>query len=360
LPWELGIPDDYEVEIAAERGGKSRDGVLPARLRFRTVEVPGQLPLGASDLAFGSLHLDIKNDEDENARREEVVRGIIGKPFPLQRTVVAVYVPVRDDPPLLEADPLSRGLNSALRNLNAWLISLGVLYDDRVRPLSVGDLAPAIPVIPVGIANGKLRHGKSELFHLRKYPEDVRRYDLAEMDQVERMLQIVASEEGLSSFYELVQRAGSARRASRDREAVIDYATAGELFITTMLSVIGEGRVDPPKLKNLLEGPFHDRSVHLCRLLNVPSEPDDPESPLFYWWMHCYTQRNQIVHEGADSMAALSEVARIGLVQMVVDIREAMRRDPHLVALASMIQWGKRVDHTGGGGDSEPDPLPRL
>jgi hypothetical protein len=240
------------------------------------------------------------------------------------------------------------------------LISLGVLYDDRVRPISIGDLAAAIPVIPVTLANGDRKHGESELFHLRGYPEEVRSYDAAQMDQVERMLRIVASEEGLSSFYELVQRAGSARRASRDREAVIDYATAGELFLTTVLRVAGERRLDPPKLKNLLDGPFYDRAVHLCRLLGVASEPKDSESPLFYWWLHCYSQLNEIVHRGADSMAALSEVARIGLVQMVVDIREAIRRDPGLADLAPMIQWGKRVDHTNEGGDSEPDPLPPL
>jgi hypothetical protein len=360
LPWGLGTPDDLQVEIAAGEEGGPTYGIPPTRLRFRTVEVPGQLPLAASDLAFGSLHLDVVTTEDEKVRREEIAREIIGKPFPLQKTVVAAYVPTDDDPPLLKSRPLSKGLSLALRSLNAWLISLGVLYDDRVRPISIGDLAPAIPVMPVLLVHGVRKHGESELFHLRKYPEKTRTYDLAEMDQVERMLQIVSSEEGLSSFYELVQRAGSARRASRDREAVIDYATAGELFITTILRVIGERRLDPSKLENLMAGPFHDRAFHMCRVLDVASDPEDSESPLFYWWLHCYSQRNQIVHKGANSMAALSEVARIGLVQMVVDVREAMRRTPDLADLASMIQWGKRVDHTGGESDSEPDPLPPL
>lgn len=355
MPWELGVPDDLHVGITSGKEGP--DGGVPStQLRFRTVEVPGQLPLAASDLAFGSLHLDTETSEDQKVQREELARETIARGFSLQRTVVAAYVPA-DDPPRLKSEPLTRGLDLALRSLNSWLISLGVLYDDRVRPISIGDLAPAIPVMPVTFVEGIPKHGKSELFLLQKYPE-VRKHGSAEMEQVERMLQIVASEKGLSSFYELVQRAGSARRASRDREAVIDYATAGELFITTMLRVIGERRLDPLKLKNLMEGPFHDRAIHLCRMLNVESVPKDSESPLFYWWLHCYSQRNEIVHKGADSLAALSEAARIGLVQMVVDIREAIRRSPDLADLASMIQWGKRVDHTGGGSDSEPDPLP--
>ena len=175
------------------------------------------------------------------------------------------------------------------------------------------------------------------------------------------MLEIVASKEGLASFYELIQRAGSARRADRHREAVIDYATAGELFITTMLDQVGARRnLSAEKLTNFRTGPFKDRARKLCRMLNVPPEPDDPDSPLFYWWMHCYEQRHGIVHRGADSIGMLSEAARIGTVTMVVDIREAIRGDTELSDLGSTILWGRRVDETGEGHDSEPDLPPSV
>jgi hypothetical protein len=142
---------------------------------------------------------------------------------------------------------------------------------------------------------------------------------------------------------------------------VNDYATAGEIFITTMLSVVGEGcEMEPSKLANILAGPFKDRALHLCRLLDLSEDPEDGDSPLFFWWMHCYQQRNGIVHRGADSMAPFSEGARIGLVQLIVDIREAVRRDDDLADLGAMILWGRRIDHTGGDGNSEPDPLPPL
>jgi hypothetical protein len=117
---------------------------------------------------------------------------------------------------------------------------------------------------------------------------------------------MVSSGSGLSSFYELVQRAGSSRRAHRHREAVIDYATAGELFITEMLFAIGERRsMDEGRLANLRNGAFKDRALHLCRQLDLPDDPKDPHSPLFFWWAHCYLQRNRLVHEGADSIAML-------------------------------------------------------
>jgi hypothetical protein len=315
--------------------------------------------LAASDLAFGAFDRDAEVSEEEKLRREEVVERLVGTPFFERRTVVLAYVQSDRDPPPMESEPLTEALDAALMVLNAWLISVGVLYNDRLRPISVGDLPPAIPVMTAQLVDAKFEHGPSTFFDLRKQQESPRVFAGRELEQAERMLSIVASEEGLASFYELIGRAGSARRAHRHREAVVDYATAGELFITAMLEVTGERRrVDPTKLQNLLTGSFKDRALHLCRLLEVPEDPGDADSPLFYWWLHCYRQRNWIVHEGADSMAGLSEAARIGLVQMVVDIREAIRADTELADLASMILWGRRVDHTGGGGDSEPDPAP--
>lgn len=140
---------------------------------------------------------------------------------------------------------------------------------------------------------------------------------------------------------------------------MVDYRTAGELLITTLLCVVGERRgVEPKKLENLLNGPFKDRAVHLCRLLGVPDDPDDPNCPLFLWWLHCYRQRNGIVHRGARSIGMLSEAARIGMVSIVVDVREAIRADEQMADIASLIRWGYRVDETGAGRDSYPDQPP--
>ena len=364
LPWAVGVPDDYVLNrpVARERPASLGSTSSPlCRLRFRTVDVPTQLPLAASDLAFGGFDRDAEASEEEKIRREEVTEGIVAKPFLERRTVVVAYVSSDEDPPRLESEPLSKALTVALGGLNAWLISVGILYNDRLRPISLGDLPPAVPVMRARLVGTEFEHGPSELFELRKQHEPPRMYGEQELERAERILMIVASEEGLSTFYELVGRAGSARRAHRHREAVIDYATAGELFITAMLEALGKRcGVENTTLANLLTGSFKDRARHLCRLLGVPEDPGDSDSPLFYWWLHCYRQRNWIVHEGADSMAGLSEVARIGLVQMVVEIREAIRADAELADLASMILWGRRVDHTSSGGDSEPDPPPPV
>lgn len=349
LPWDLGVPDDYEVVAGGEEW-----------LRFRTVEVRTQLPLAASDLAFGRLEQDGELPRKERRRRERKRREMTETPFTRHRTVAAVYVSSEDDPPRFEAEPLSRAFGTALDKLNDWLISLGILRDDRLRPIGIGDLPEAIPVMPAAMIDGEPRHGSGQMFELRDLSLDKRELEPDDLEQAERMLEIIASKEGLASFFELVQRAGSARRADRHREAVIDYATAGELFITTMLDQVGVRRaVSAEKLTNFREGPFKDRAQKLCRLLNVPAEPGDPDSPIFYWWMHCYEQRHGIVHRGTDSIGMLSEAARIGTVTMVVDIREAIRGDAALADLGSMILWGRRVDETGEGHDSMPDLPPR-
>jgi hypothetical protein len=122
-----------------------------------------------------------------------------------------------------------------------------------------------------------------------------------------------------------------------------------------MMSVIGERReMEHSKLANILRGPFKDRVRHLCRQLDLPEDPEGKDSPMLFWWMHCYQHRNEIVHRGADSMAPLSEAARIGLVQMVVDIREAIRNDNALADLGAMILWGRRIDDTGRGEAQSP------
>jgi hypothetical protein len=128
--------------------------------------------------------------------------------------------------------------------------------------------------------------------------------------------------------------------------------------MTSLLSMVGERRgSDATKLENLMDGPFKDRVIHLCRQLGVLEDPEDPKSPMFLWWLHCYKQRNGIVHEGARSLGMFSEAARIGMVTMVVNIREAIRADEQIADIASLIRWGYRVDETGGE-DSYPDPPP--
>lgn len=358
LPWDLGIPDDHEVGPPALAGrGKGEEG--SRWLRLRTVEVPAQLPLAASDLAFGDLSGDEASSASERQERAAAVKGFVDKPFLVRRTVAVVHVQCERELPLSKSDEIADALRRGLKALNDFLVSLGVLFNDRIRPISVDELPPLLPVMSARRSGGIFRHGPSQLIPLRNPHEETQPLTTKEMQQVERMLAIVSSDEGLASFYEIIQRAGSARRAGRHREAVNDYATAGEIFITTMLSVVGERReMEPSKLANILAGPFKDRALHLCRLLGLPENPEDGDSPLFFWWMHCYQQRNGIVHHGADSMAPFSEGARIGLVQLVVDIREAVRHDDDLVDLGAMILWGRRIDHTGSGGDSEPDPVP--
>lgn len=359
LPWDLGVPDDHEVGPPALAGREEEQG--PCWLRFRTVEVPAQLPLAASDLAFGDLSGDETSSVSEREERAAAVRGFVGQPFLVRRTVAVVYVECERELSLAMSDVMAEDLRRGLKALNDFLVSLGVLFNDRVRPISVDELPPMLPVMFAQRSGDLFRHGPSQLLPVRNPKEETQSRTSEEMQRVARMLAIVSADEGLASFYEIIQRAGSARRAGRHREAVNDYATAGEIFITTMLRAVGERReVEPSKLANILAGPFKDRALHLCRLLELPDDPEDTDSPLFFWWMHCYRQRNGIVHRGADSMAPFSEGARIGLVQLVVDIREAVRNDGHLADLGALILWGRRIDHTGGGGDSDPDPLPPL
>jgi|GEM_PF-4226037 len=358
LPWDLGVPDDLEVGPPALAGSREEK---PCWLKFRTVEVPTQLPLAASDLAFGDLAGDKASTPSEQQERAAAVKGFVDKPFLVRRTAAVVYVQCERDLRLEKADEMAEALRRGLKALNDFLVSLGVLFNDRIRPISIEDLPPLLPVMSAYRSRSTFRHGPSQVIPLRSPYEETQARTTEEMERVERMLAIVASDEGLASFYEIIQRAGSARRAGRHREAVNDYATAGEIFITTMLSVVGERQeVAPSKLANILAGPFKDRALHLCRLLDLPEDPENGDSPLFFWWMHCYQQRNGIVHRGADSMAPFSEGARIGLVQLVVDIREAIRRDDDLSDLGAMILWGRRIDQTGKGESSEPDAPPPL
>jgi hypothetical protein len=363
MPWDLGVPDEYRPR-RPELCLPGADGVegegVPCWLRFRTVELPTQLPLAASDLAFGDLSGDEASNASEREARAASVQGFVDRPFLVRRTVAVIYVESVGEI-RFKSDEMAEALRHGLKALNDFLVSLGVLYNDRIRPISLDELPPLLPVMAARRVGGKFEHGVSQLIQLGGGPSETEGRTHGEMEQVERMMAIVSSEEGLASFYEMIQRAGSARRAGRHREAIIDYGTAGELFTTTMVGVIGERRgMEPSKLANVLEGPFKDRARHLSRLLGLPENPEDEGSPLLLWWMHCYQRRNGIVHRGADSIGPFSEFARMGLVQMVVDVREAMRMDDNLADLAPMIQWGRRIDETGKGESSEPDELPPI
>lgn len=358
LPWDLGVPDDHEV--SPPQSSEPRDET-PCWLRFRTVEIPTQLPLAASDLAFGDLSGDESSTASEREERAAAVKVFMEQPFLVRRTVVVVYVQCERPLQLEKSDEMADSLRIGLKALNDFVVSLGVLFNDRIRPISIDELPPLLPVMSAQRSNDSFRHGTSQMIPLRDPLEVTGARTSNDLELVERMLAIVSSDEGLSSFYEIIQRAGSARRAGRHREAVNDYATAGEIFITTMMGTVGARRkMEPTKLANIVGGPFKDRALHLCRLLGLPADPEDADSPLFYWWMHCYQQRNGIVHRGTDSMSPFSEFARIGLVQLVVDIREAIRRDNDLADLGALILWGRRIDETGQGGNSEPDAPPPL
>lgn len=256
----------------------------------------------------------------------------------------------------------ARAFFRSLELLNSWLVSLGVSFDRRLRPLTVGDLPEVIPYMPTDWRDdGTYERGGSAPMRLRDDLTTVRVYTEIELARAVDMFRLVTERTGLATFYELVQRAGASMSSHRYREAVIDYTTAGEIFITEMYREIAARRGVPElKVANVANGPFADRPRHLSRLLNHPEDPADPESVVFLWWLHCYQQRNPIVHAGLDTIPPLAEAARVGLISMVVDVRECLRADPDLEDLASRVQWAYRVDETGEGKDSWPDGDPRA
>lgn len=210
LPWELGVPDDHTVEVEVTSG--SGDGAAAnCLLRFRTVEIRTQLPLAASDLAFGSLQQDGELGRSEKKRRAKRREEMTESPHLVARTVAAAYVPTEQDP---DEETLGRGISTAVEALNSCLISIGVLYDDRLRPLAIDDFPPMVPVMPATLNEDRLEHGPSTVVPLRNPAQMVRTYDAEELDQVDRMVGVIASDDGFTDFYEMIQRAGSARRAA--------------------------------------------------------------------------------------------------------------------------------------------------
>lgn len=373
LPWDIAVPDDHKVPVYGAAatgavgpsqtvydllGAQPRPGQnLEGWFAFRTVQVATQRPLEAADRAFGTIDRDIARSRRIRWVRAMALRIVTSRPHVGRRTVVAAYdFRAPRDP---SAEELTVIFTEVIERLNDYLISLGVKFDDRLRPIAPGDLPPVVPFMAVAVdAVGRLWHGTSRRFVLRDPPGSLRIYGSEELTDAELMFDIVRTRAGLATFYEVVQRAGSARRANRDREAVIDYATAGELFITEILRRVGPlAGIEEAKLARIVDGPFRDRVMHLCRSLGFPLELDDHDSPLFFWWMHCYRPRNEIVHAGGSSHELFSELARIGLVTLVCGVRDALRADTRMAGHSTDIQWGFVVDETGAGESSFPDPL---
>jgi hypothetical protein len=366
LPWELGVPDGFVVpawssdadarpgfairRAAGLEGPPAAGCGLRGWLTFATVEVPVQLPLAASDLAFAHLRADVTLGDEFRRRRDELIAGGCRE----RRTVALATVVVAEGDPELE---LSRALFDAIGLLNAWLVALGVSHDQRLRPVSVGDLPRVVPCLPaVWRADGTRVNGPTLAATLRDAPVAIRTYSDRELRQASRMFEVIAGDGSYATFYEIVQRAGAAMAADRYREAVIDYATAGEIFISDTLQAVATRREVPErKAANLASGPFKDRAMAMSRMLRRASEPTDPESLVFLWWVHCYLRRNPIVHAGRDTLQPLAEMARVATVSLVVDVREALRRDEALADLAASIQWGSMEDETAEGRNSFPD-----
>jgi hypothetical protein len=158
------------------------------------------------------------------------------------------------------------------------------------------------------------------------------------------MFAVVTTRTGLAAFYELVQRAGSSMSSHRYREAVIDYATAGEIFITEMYREIAPRRAVPRGQARQHPGRPVSRSrappVASARPRRRAHRPALHRLPLV---APLLSAANPIVQGGRDSIPPRAETARIGLVKMVVDVRESLRATTGLEDLAANIQWAHLV-----------------
>lgn len=375
LPLHLPLPEDHTIVrwlAGAPRPDGWSDGDLGRALgdvppspehgpvhwlRFRSARVKVQRPLAVADLAFGDLAQAPLPRRDSRRRQRQVVNLVERAPM-RRRTAVTVWsAGARGD----DQEQAGRQVTAAMDILNAWLVALGVAGDKRLRPLAAGDFHPVVPWIPATCDQlGRWTYGHSIPVSLKDpADEKLNAYPADTLRRARRLFDVVADGSEFAVFYALVQRANAAQAADRAREAVTDYATAGEVFVTEIVRLAGRRKaMDDQKLQNVLTNDFAGRlGVHLGRLIGVPSDPSDPESVSYLWWMHCYTRRNLIVHEGDDTNVVLAEMARIGLVSLVVDVRDALQQDPLVADLAPLIQWGFRVDETGAGRHSHPDPL---
>jgi hypothetical protein len=374
LPWDIGLPQGFivpswaEDEDAAIPTDAIREGIgigpplspdhaLLGWAVFRTVTVPVQLPLAASDLAFTDTRTDLP-DAAAQRRVEAGVQQHIEEHGKARRTVAFVNVPVED----IGDDRDGHAFFRALELLNTWLVSLGLSFDARLRPLTVGDFPEVIPYMPTAwYADGTFDRGNPAPMRLRTGLQSIRTYDDVELTQaLEMFAAVMTAPRGLAAFYEMAQRAGSSMSSHRYREAVIDYVTAGEILITEVYCLLAPKRSVPEKtMNNIVKGPLADRARHLSRLLGHAFDPEDPESIVFMWWLHCYQQRHPIVHAGHDTIEPLAEIAQVASVKLAVDIREGLRA-MELDDLAAHVRWGYLIDETGHGSDSFPDGDPRA
>lgn len=147
--------------------GKGEEEQGPCWLRLRTVEVPAQLPLAASDLAFGDLSGDEASSASERQERAAAVKEFVDRPFLVRRTVAVVYVQCEHELLLAKSDEMVDALRRGLKALNDFLVSLCVLFNDRIRPISVDELPPLLPVMSARRSRSVFRHGPSQLIPLR-------------------------------------------------------------------------------------------------------------------------------------------------------------------------------------------------
>jgi hypothetical protein len=329
-------------------------------LEFRSADVAVQIPLAAADLAFGHLDHAARSTRLGRLRRRVGLRLFLRR-RPVQRvTAVAAFTRVARFPE--DGPDLTTAFISALAMLNDWLVAVGVAADRRLRPLQLSDFPPLVPCIRAEAdADGNWSPRQTQMFVLRDFEQKDGRvsYAQSELDRARVLFEVLNDRGPFATFYEVVQRANAALAADRGREAVIDFCTAGEIFITEVVRQAGRRKgLEPGKLENIIGTDFKGRATHhLGRLIGAATDPALESAITRLWWIHCYERRHDVVHRGADVPTELAEFARIGLVTLVVEVREVLRADPALRDIAPLIQWGWRVDETGGGGNAFPDPV---
>jgi hypothetical protein len=369
LPVDLGIPGETRLPVwrrdawpdwdvadwcaiaEVDPPGRADDARLEHLIVLRSVTVGGERPLRAADLAFGELDEEALPRAARRARRRNL-RRLMTKPVPSRRTVAAIWRFVHDEKELLaEGDEQERQVRwsvwmvQAIAVLDAWLIALGIAADDpRLSPLSESDIGVSLPIVVATCSReaGIVPVGSLVVPTRGEASGTARTGD--ELELARTIFDEVMLRDGVFSvFYELVQQAGSARAAGRDRSAIIDYSTAGEVLITTVVDrVLALRGESAQRRERILEQPFANLvRDHLGRLLGVNSDPNEEEAISRLWWLHCYLRRNAIVHEGAGSNTVESDLARVALVVLASEIRTALLAEPLTSSFGEELLWGQ-------------------
>jgi hypothetical protein len=213
LPWDIGVPSGFVLSSWSEdavgerppqticdaigvQAPPSSRHLLTGWAEFKTVTVPVQLPLAASDLAFGQVRADITNRTARRQLGRKVQKHV--KRSTGARTVTFVNVVVKSVGSELED---GQAFFEALRLLNAWLVSLGVSFDMRLRPLTIGDLPEFIPYMPTDWhEDGTHVRGPSAPMRLRTELATVRTYTETELSRAFDMFAVVTARTGLAQF----------------------------------------------------------------------------------------------------------------------------------------------------------------